>query len=69
MEKNLQRIKRDGDEAVHALSMQFDRYVPESFRLGSVEIAVAVAQVSPDDLEDIRFAQAQERNFAEGPMS
>ncbi|RUX45901.1 histidinol dehydrogenase, partial [Mesorhizobium sp. M7A.F.Ca.US.014.04.1.1] len=38
---------------------------PESFRLSEQDIEKALSAVAPRDLEDIRFAQAQVRNFAQ----
>jgi sulfopropanediol 3-dehydrogenase len=58
-------IAARGDAAVRAFSEKFDRWSPATFRLGETEIAAAVAAVSERDLADIRFAQAQVRNFAE----
>ena len=54
-----------GDAAVRELSAKFDKYAPKAFRLTEAEIEAAIAKVSPRDLDDIRFAQAQVRNFAE----
>lgn len=53
-----------GDAAVRALSEKFDSYAPESFRLSEQEIDAAVSKVAKRDLEDIKFAQEQVRNFA-----
>ena len=47
------------------MSKNFDRYDPVAFRLTSAEIDSAIAKVSPRDLEDIKFAQAQIRRFAQ----
>jgi sulfopropanediol 3-dehydrogenase len=58
-------IKARGDDAVRDLSQQFDRWSPASFRLSAAEIENAIGQVAKRDLEDIRFAQAQVRNFAQ----
>ena len=57
-------IEARGDAAVRELSSKFDNWSPASFRLSEQEIEAAMARVSPRDLEDIRFAQAQVRNFA-----
>lgn len=65
VEDILARIEAEGDAAVRALSMQFDGWTPESFRLTEPEIEAALSKVSRQDLDDIRFAQAQVRNFAE----
>lgn len=58
-----------GDIAVHELSKKFDNYTPESFRLSPSEIEAAISKVSAQELEDIRFAQAQIRRFAEAQRS
>jgi len=58
-------IERRGDEAVRELSQTFDGWAPASFRLTPAEIERAMSQVAKRDLDDIRFAQAQVRNFAE----
>ena len=58
-------IEARGDRAVRELSAKFDQWSPESFRLTDAEIDAAIAKVPARDLEDIRFAQAQVRNFAE----
>ena len=61
----LSDIAARGDAAVRALSAKFDRYDPPSFRLSPSEIEAAMQKVAPRDMEDIRFAQAQIRRFAE----
>jgi sulfopropanediol 3-dehydrogenase len=65
VEEILRRVETEGDDAVRALSKQFDGYDPPSFRLSEEDIARAMSEVAPRDLEDIRFAQAQVRNFAQ----
>lgn len=54
-----------GDAAVRELSERFDAWSPETFRLSDADIEAALSKVSKQDLDDIRFAQAQVRNFAE----
>jgi len=61
----LKDIETRGDEAVRELSEKFDKYSPASFRLTAGEIEALMNQVSPSDMEDIKFAQTQVRNFAE----
>ncbi|MGL4322865.1 MAG: histidinol dehydrogenase [Beijerinckiaceae bacterium] len=61
----LAAIAARGDAAVRELSVQFDAYDPPAFRLSQQQIEQAMAAVSKRDLEDIRFAQAQVRNFAQ----
>ena len=58
-------VKARGDIAVRELSAKFDRWSPASFRLSQDEIDSLLASVSPQTIEDIEFAQAQIRNFAE----
>ncbi len=65
VESILADISARGDAAVKELSQQFDNYAPASFRLNDAEIELALSQVSRRDLEDIRFAQTQVRNFAQ----
>lgn len=61
----LKDIEERGDAAVHDLAVQFDGYDRESYRLSQDEIDALIAKVSPRDLEDIKFAQAQVVNFAQ----
>ena len=65
VESTLADIDTRGDAAVQDLSEKFDGYAPEKFRLSQAEIEAAMAEVSARDLEDIKFAQAQIRAFAE----
>ncbi len=65
VETILADIEARGDAAVRALSEKFDNWSPESFRLNEQEIEAAIGKVAKRDLEDIKFAQAQVRNFAE----
>jgi sulfopropanediol 3-dehydrogenase len=58
-------IEKRGDAAVRELSEKFDNYSPSAFRLGEAEIEAAMSRVAKRDLDDIRFAQTQVRNFAE----
>ncbi len=65
VEAALLDIEARGDEAVREMSKNFDHYDPVAFRLTRAEIDAAIAKVSPRDLEDIKFAQAQIRRFAQ----
>ena len=58
-------IEARGDDAVRELSARFDGWSPASFRLSEAEIEAAMSKVARRDLDDIRFAQAQVRNFAQ----
>jgi sulfopropanediol 3-dehydrogenase len=65
VETTLADIESRGDAAVRELSQKFDKYSPEAFRLSRSEIETLMSQVSDRDMEDIKFAQAQVRNFAQ----
>ncbi|SNR53564.1 histidinol dehydrogenase [Puniceibacterium sediminis] len=65
VEATLADIEERGDAAVRDLSSKFDGYSPESFRLSESDIEALISRVPARDLEDIRFAQAQVRRFAE----
>src|SRR5947209_7038641 len=65
VESILDQIKSRGDAAVRELSEQFDKWSPEHFKLTPQEIEKAIGQVAKRDLDDIRFAQAQVRGFAQ----
>ena len=65
VEDTLADISKRGDAAIRELSVKFDNYNPESYRLTDAEIEALIAEVSPRDMEDIKFAQEQVRNFAE----
>jgi sulfopropanediol 3-dehydrogenase len=58
-------IEHRGDEAVRELSGKFDGWDREDYRLTDQEIRDAMAELSARDLDDIRFAQEQVRNFAQ----
>ena len=63
--KILADIEARGDDALREYSGRFDKWTPESFRLGEAEIDACVRQLTPGQLDDIRFAQHQIRNFAQ----
>ncbi|HXW24488.1 MAG TPA: histidinol dehydrogenase [Xanthobacteraceae bacterium] len=65
VEAILADVEARGDKAVRELSQKFDDWAPENFRLSGEEIERAIGQVPKRDLDDIRFAQAQVKNFAQ----
>ena len=65
VENILADIKARGDAAVRELSIRFDKWDRQHFRLSESEIQACLDQLTPRDLADIRFAQEQVRNFAE----
>lgn len=65
VEAILADISERGDAAVRQYSRQFDQWDPADFTLSQADIEAAVKKLSPRELEDIRFAQTQIRNFAQ----
>src|SRR4249920_1744191 len=61
----LAQVDEQKDVAIRELSEKFDKWSPKDFRLTPQEIERAIAQVPKRDLNDIKFAQAQVRNFAQ----
>ena len=61
----LSDIETRGDKAVRELSVKFDDWDREDFRLTDVQIKDCLSQLPLRDLDDIRFAQEQVRNFAQ----
>jgi sulfopropanediol 3-dehydrogenase len=57
-------IEKRGDAAVRELSIKFDKWEREDFRLSQKEIDDCMAQLTDQDRTDIEFAQTQVRNFA-----
>jgi len=60
----LKEIEGGGDVAVRSMSEKFDNYSPHSFRLSDDEIQSLMAKLSQQEMADVKFAQAQVRNFA-----
>ncbi len=65
VEAILEDISERGDVAVRELSVKFDKWDPPSFRLRPDEIASLMNGLPSQVIEDIKFAQAQIRRFAE----
>src|ERR1039457_7250688 len=61
----LAQVDERKDAAIRELSEKFDKWSPKDFRLTPQEVEKAISQVRKRDLEDIKFAQAQVRNFAQ----
>ena len=58
-------IEKRGDAAIRELSVKFDQWDRRDFRLTDAEIRDCLSQLSGRNLDDIRFAQEQVRNFAQ----
>ncbi|WP_458756847.1 histidinol dehydrogenase [Afipia sp. TerB] len=65
VESILADIEKRGDAAVRELSLKFDNWDRKDYRLTSAEIKDCLSQLSQRNLDDIKFAQAQVRNFAQ----
>ena len=61
----LDDIERRGDDAVHELSVKFDQWDRKDYRLTDAEIKECLSQLSARNIDDIKFAQQQVRNFAQ----
>lgn len=69
VESILLDIEARGDAAVRELSARFDSWDRDDYRLTDQEIEACLSQLSKRDLDDIRFAQEQVRNFAQHQRS
>ena len=69
VEDMLKNIEREGERAVRALSEKFDQWTPEQFRLSEPDIEACVMRVPQQSVDDIVFAQAQIRQFANIQLS
>ena len=58
-------IEKRGDAVVRELSVKFDQWDRKDYRLTDAEIKDCVSQLSQRNIDDIKFAQEQVRNFAQ----
>ena len=65
VEAILADIEARGDTAVRELSVKYDGWDRDSYRLTPNEIQDCIDQLTGQDLKDIEFAQTQVRNFAQ----
>jgi sulfopropanediol 3-dehydrogenase len=65
VEDIISNIETNGDEAVREYSEKFDKWTPKSFRLSKEEIAACYSELDEQVISDIRWAQAQVKNFAQ----
>ncbi len=61
----LKDVAQRGDAAVREHSERFDKWSPPSFRLSQAQIKELIASLPEQTIQDIQFAQAQVRRFAE----
>lgn len=65
VEAAIAEVEKRGDGAVREMSVRFDGWDRESYRLTPAEIQACVDQLPAQAIQDIAFAQAQVRNFAQ----
>ena len=65
VEAILADIEKRGDAAVREYSERFDKWSPQSFRMTREQIDACYDALPAEAIEDIQFAQAQIRNFAQ----
>jgi sulfopropanediol 3-dehydrogenase len=65
VEAILADIEARGDAAVRELSVRFDGWDRDDYRLTDADIRGCLGELSRQDLDDIEFAQTQVRRFAE----
>jgi sulfopropanediol 3-dehydrogenase len=58
-------IEKRGDAVIRELSVKFDQWDRKDYRLTNAEIKDCVSQLSQRNIDDIKFAQEQVRNFAQ----
>jgi sulfopropanediol 3-dehydrogenase len=61
----LKDIETRGDAAVREMSRKFDNWNRDDYRLTDAEIRSCLGELTRRDIEDIKFAQAQVKNFAQ----
>ena len=65
VEAILADIEQRGWAAIRAYSQKFDQWNPVAFKLSAAEIQACVDSLPAQAIEDIKFAQAQIRRFAQ----
>jgi len=65
VENALSDIETRGNAAVRDMSVKFDGWDREDYRLSAAEIQAAVDSLTAQERKDIEFAQEQVRNFAQ----
>jgi sulfopropanediol 3-dehydrogenase len=65
VEAALADIEKRGDDAVRDMSIKFDGWDRDDYRLSQAEIDACVDSLTPQERKDIEFAQAQVKNFAQ----
>ena len=61
----LNDVETRGEDAIRELSAKFDNWSPENFRLSDEQIAEIIGTLPQKTIDDIKWAQAQVRRFAQ----
>ena len=69
VESMIKDISARGDAGVRTYSAKFDKWEPETFRMSQADIDACLAELTPQQIADIKFAQTQVRNFAEHQLA
>jgi len=69
VEEMIADISARGEVALHEYSNKFDKWNPEKFRLTQEQIDACLAELTEQEIADIKFAQEQVRNFARHQLS
>lgn len=64
VEEMIADISARKDDALHEYSAKFDKWNPSVFRLSQEQIDACIAELTEQEIADIKFAQEQVRNFA-----
>jgi sulfopropanediol 3-dehydrogenase len=65
----IEAIEARGETALREISQKFDNWNPPTFRLSEQDVEGCLSQLAPQTIDDIKFAQAQVRNFAQAQRS
>jgi len=65
----IEDIESRGETALREISVKFDKWDPPTFRMSEQEIESCLSQLSRQNIDDIKFAQTQVRNFAQAQRS
>lgn len=58
-------IENRGETALREISERFDEWTPPTFRMSEQDVENCLSQLSGQNIDDIKFAQTQVRNFAQ----
>ncbi|MEY4937346.1 MAG: histidinol dehydrogenase [Bacteroidota bacterium] len=68
VEAILAEIEANGWSAIRKYSQKFDNWNPNAFKLSALEIQACIDSLPKQAIEDIKFAQAQIKRFAQIQM-